>query len=79
MLWSLIFCSAAVYIGFAILVGKIFATDDRALAGLPGLIPVEWSEDEDDAAPPSRSAIEDELETQSWSEALHALFLPEAL
>ncbi|HKT19268.1 MAG TPA: hypothetical protein VJR47_14565 [Stellaceae bacterium] len=78
MFWSLIVCSAAVYLGFAILIGRIFATDDRTSAGPAGASRVAWDEDEDDAAP-RRATIEDELQGQSWSEALHALFLPEAL
>ena len=78
MFWSLIVCSAAVYLGFAILIGRIFATDDRTSARLACASRDEWDDDEDDAAP-RRTMIEDELQGQSRSEALHALFLPEAL
>ena len=73
MFWYLIFCSAAVYLGFAILVGKIFASDDQPSARDRG----EFGSWEEDAA--AQSAMEDELRERSWSESLHALFLPEAL
>lgn len=73
MFWYLILCSAAVYVGFAVLVGKIFASD-----GQPSVIRrAEFGACEEDAA--SQSVIEDELRDRSWSESLHALFLPEAL
>ena len=71
MFWYLILCSAAVYLGFAILVGKIFASDGQPSA-------IRRAEFREDGAAPQR-AIEDELRERSWSESLHALFLPEAL
>ncbi|HXS41611.1 MAG TPA: hypothetical protein VN766_15600 [Stellaceae bacterium] len=73
MFWYLIFCSLAVYFGFAILVGKIFASDDPPNARHRA----EFGAWEGDAA--AQSAIEDELRDRSWTESLHALFLPEAL
>jgi hypothetical protein len=73
MFWYLIFCSAAVYLGFAILVGKIFASGGQPSAQRRA----EFGPWEEDAA--AQSAIEDELRDRSWSESLHALFLPEAL
>lgn len=73
MFWYLIFCSAAVYVGFAILVGKIFASDGQPSA----MRRAEFGACEEGATP--QTAIEDELRDRSWSESLHALFLPEAL
>ena len=73
MFWYLIFCSAAVYLGFAILVGKIFASDGPPSA----MRRAEFGACEEGETP--QTAIEDELRDRPWSESLHALFLPEAL